>query len=100
METVLTRKAWVKPTRKLTEEEIQELIDNFDYDAYLKDFDEDADPEPMFDKYGNPSRDTLAGMYEDKHDLREKLTLEELFEQFDEWRAEVDEEENYIPRTV
>ena len=100
MEAALTRKAWVKPTRKLTKEEIDELVRDFDYEGYLADFDEDADPEPSYDEYGNPSRDTLAGMYEDMHNLGERLTLEELFEQFNEWRAEVDEERNYLPRTV
>ncbi len=78
MKTLLTRKAWEKPTRKLTDEEIQELVENFDYDAYLEDFDEDADPEPVYDRYGNPTRDTLASLYEDLHGLTTPVNLEEL----------------------
>ncbi len=79
MKTVLMRKAWEKPTRKLTDEEIQEIVENFDYDAYLEDFNEDADPEPVYDRYGNPTRDTFASLYESLHDLGEETTIEELF---------------------
>ena len=100
MESLKKRKAWVKPDHKLTKEEIDELVRDFDYEGYLADFDDNADPEPSYDKYGNPSRDTLANMYEDMHDLGERLTLEELFAECNEWRAEVDEERIYLPRTV
>ena len=31
---------------KLSEEEIEELLENFDYDTWLAEFDEDAEPEP------------------------------------------------------
>lgn len=98
MAETLTRKAWEKPTRKLTKEEIDELVRDFDYEAYLADFDEDADPEPSYDKYGNPSRDTLANMYEDLHGLGEAMTLEELFAEWDrmyyETASQVSKEED------
>ncbi len=79
MEEVLTRRSWVKPTRKLTDEEIQDLVKNFDYEAYLEDFDDDGEPEPIYDSYGNPTRDTIAAMYESLNDLGEEITIEELF---------------------
>ena len=84
MEATLTRKAWVKPTRKLTDEEIQELVENFDYDTYLADFDEDADPEPSYDIYGNPSRDTLAWLYEREHNISYPFSWDELDEILEE----------------
>lgn len=80
LKATLTRTArpWVKPTRKLTPEEIQELIETYDYDPAYED-DETREPEPIYDEYGNPSRDTIAAMYETLHGLCEEVTLEELF---------------------
>ena len=68
--------------RKLTDEEIRELIDNFDYDAWLEDYyndDDDAtEPVPVWDRFGNPTRDTIAAKYESEHGLTEPTTLEDL----------------------
>ena len=67
--------------RKLTDEEIRWLIDNFDYDAWLEDYyndDDDAEePEPVWDKFGNPTRDTIAAKYEAEHGIGEIMTVEE-----------------------
>ena len=84
MRSTLTRKAWEKPARKLTKEEIDELVRDFDYESYLADFDEDADPEPSYDEYGNPSRDTLAWMYERDHDISYPFSWDELDEILEE----------------
>ena len=94
MAETLTRKVWVKPTRKLTKEEIDELVRDFDYEGYLADFDEDADPEPSYDEYGNPSRDTLAWLYEREHGLTKGgfTTMEEFRNFLDEVREEADAE--------
>ncbi len=84
MADTLTRKAWVKPTRKLTKEEIDELVRDFDYEGYLADFDEDADPEPSYDEYGNPSRDTLAFLYEREHNISYPFSWDEVDEILEE----------------
>ena len=83
METVLerTHKKWVAPTRKLTAEEVEELIENYDYDPNWDDGidDDDYEIEPLYDKYGNPSESMIRSFYEDRHNLGEVVTLEELF---------------------
>lgn len=70
--------------RKLTKEEIDELVRDFDYESYLADLDEDADPEPSYDEYGNPLRDTLAWMYERDHDISYSFSWDELDEILEE----------------
>ncbi|MBQ3447738.1 MAG: hypothetical protein IJG37_08860 [Synergistaceae bacterium] len=96
MEEVLTRTArpWVQPTRKLTDEEIEELIETYDYDpAY--DQDEEREPEPMFDRFGNPTRDTIASMYEVRNGIHPHLmTLEEFHDWMNEVRTEAVDEMN------
>lgn len=81
MEAVLERKKWVAPTRKLTAEEVEALIENYDYDPNWDDGidDDDYEIEPLYDKYGNPSESMIRSLYEDRHDLSEVVTLEELF---------------------
>ena len=83
METVLERKKWVAPTRKLTAEEIEALIENYDYDPNwddgIDDDDDDCEIEPLYDKYGNPSESMIRSFYESRHGLGEVVTLEELF---------------------
>ena len=78
--------------RKLTDEEIEELIENYDYDPkYLDpDYDDGGDElEPVWDKYGNPTEATIRAMYEDRHDIgSEPMTLDELFA---EWKQNYEE---------
>ena len=95
MEAVLTRpKQSYKFDHKLTDEEVEELIENYDYDP-VYDQDEDREPEPMFDKFGNPTRDTIASMYEMRHGLGHgPFTLDGLFAEFQTWQEEADIEGN------
>lgn len=81
MEAVLERPkhVWVKPTRKLTEEEIRDLIDNYDYDPSVYDDDDDStELDPVYDKYGNPTESTIRAIYEGEHGITTPTTLEEL----------------------
>ncbi len=83
---------------KLTDEEIEELIENYDYDPKYLDPDYDdggTELEAVWDKYGNPTEATIRAMYEDRHDIgSEPMTLDELFAEWDEIRAEIDNERN------
>ena len=55
MEALLTRpKQSYKFDRKLTEEEIEELVENYDYDPAVYD-DGDFGDGILFDEYGNPT---------------------------------------------
>lgn len=78
--------------RKLTDEEIRELIDNFDYAAYEAEAyaDDSYEPGPIWDRYGNPTRDTIAAMYEDKHDIGDTLTWEEFCDELKELYEETE----------
>ena len=78
MDAVLDRPktSWVKPTRKLTEAEIEQLIENYDY-VYDEDDDSTA-LDPVYDAYGNPTESTIRAMYESRHGIGEETTLDEL----------------------
>lgn len=87
MEAVMTKpKQSYVFDHKLSDEEIRKLIDNFDYDAWLEDYynDEGTYPEPVWDKFGNPTRDTIAAKYESEHGIGESITFEEFCEELDE----------------
>ena len=84
MEAVITKpKQSYAFDHKLTDEEIEELIENYDYDPKYLDPDYDdggTELEPVYDKYGNPTEATIRAMYEDRHDLTEgPMTIDELF---------------------
>ena len=69
---------WVNPTRKLTDEEIEELIENYDYNPSIYDYDDGGDElDTVYDKYGNPTESTIRAMYESRHDIGEETTLDE-----------------------
>ena len=93
MDAVMTKKkqSYVFD-RKLTDEEIEELIENYDYDPKYLDPDYDdggTELEPVWDRFGNPTEATIRAMYESRHDIvSEPMTLDELFA---EW-AEIYEE--------
>ena len=78
MEEVMTRRKWVAPTRKLTAEEIQALVDNYDYDPNWDEEVGDDYSEPIYDRFGNPTESTIRAFYESEHGLCEEVTLEEL----------------------
>ena len=75
MEAVLERpKQKYKFNRKLTDDEIHELVENYDYDP-------DHYPDDggrIWDEFGNPTEATIYAMYEDKHNISEgTMTLDE-----------------------
>ncbi len=76
-------RAWVKPDRVLTDDEIEELIQTFDYESYEKEAygNDDYEPAPIYDRFGNPTRDTIAALYESRHDIGDDMTLEEFFDE-------------------
>ena len=89
--------------RKLTDEEIRELIDNFDYESYSAEVDGNDDyvPAPVWDKFGNPTRDTIAAKYEEEHGLIDgPMTIEEFFAELDALREEIDHETNRTDESV
>ena len=94
MEAVTTRpKQSYKFDRKLTAEEIQALVDNYDYDPSVYDSDDLGDG-VLFDKFGNPTEAMIRAMYEDKYDIGEEMTLDELFAEMDEIWNEAGNEEH------
>ena len=54
------------------------------YEEELFTEDEDYKPVPIFDKYGNPTPETLQAFYEVEHGLTETVTLEEFMAELDE----------------
>ena len=78
--------------RKLTDEEIEELIENYDYDPKYLDPDYDdggTELEPVWDKFGNPTEATIRALYEERHDIGTgPMTLYEFDAWLDELRAE------------
>ena len=97
MEAVTERKRQsCKFDRKLTDEEISQLIENYDYDPKYADpdyFDENEPDEPIWDEFGNPTEATIRAKYEALHDIGEgPMTLDE----FDGWLDELREEEGLL----
>lgn len=81
------KKAWVKPDHKLSEEEFEDILANWDYDPeYSDEYDEfnENGSRLLFDKFGNPTYGTFESIYETRHGLTEEVTLEELFAPYDE----------------
>ena len=68
------------------DEEVRELIDNFDYEAYEEETSyDDYVPAPVWDRFGNPTRDTIAAKYETEHDITEEtMTLDKFHDWLDE----------------
>ena len=82
MEEVLTRpKQSYVFDRKLTDEEIRGLVENYDYSPY---WDEDPDNnegdelDVLFDRYGNPTEPLIHAMYETENGLTTPTTLDEI----------------------
>lgn len=81
MGAILERKknTWTAPKRKLSEKEIEEILANWVYDPdYYDDDDDDSDvPAPLWDEYGNPTRESLDAMYEARHEIGYVMTVSE-----------------------
>ena len=90
MEAVLTKpKQSYVFDRKLTQDEIQALVDNYEYDPSIYDNEYDLGDGILFDKYGNPSEALIRSHYETEHGYTEgPFTLEEFDAELDKWRAE------------
>ena len=78
---------WVKPDHKLTHEEFEEILANWDYDpdydGRYEEYNENGLP-LINDEFGNPTYDTFNAIYETRNNLGEEVTLEELFAPYDE----------------
>ena len=84
MEAILTRpKQKYHFTRKMTDEEIGELIDNYEYTPDYED-----DNGAIWDEFGNPTEATIRAKYEVEHGLSDNMTLDEFFAELDELSAE------------
>ena len=83
MEAVLVRKKQsCLFDRKLTDEEIEEVLEHWDYDPSYYDDEDDGDvPAPIWDKYGNPTHETLDAMYEARHGIGYVMTVDEAIEE-------------------
>ena len=67
--------------RKLTDEEIHELVENYDY---TPDFEDDG---VLWDKFGNPTESMIRWTYERNHgldELSEPMTWEEFCDELQE----------------
>ena len=88
------RKQGYKFNRKLTDEEIARIIENYDYDPKYADpdyFDKTEPGEPGWDEFGNPTESTIRAKYEALHNIgTEPMTLDDLFA---EWRELYEETE-------
>ncbi|MBR1439300.1 MAG: hypothetical protein IJ587_12280 [Synergistaceae bacterium] len=86
MEAVLERpKTSFLFDRKMTDEEIEEILEHWNYDpSYYDDDDDSGMPAPVWDKYGNPTRETLDAMYESRHGIGYVMTVEEAIQEIHE----------------
>ena len=87
--------------RKLSDEEIHELVENYEY---TPDFEDDG---VLWDRFGNPTESMIRWTYERDHGLdevSEPMTLEEfgdwLEEVFAEAEAEMNDEAAGISRKI
>ena len=79
MEAVLERSKSCLFDHKLSDEELAEVLANWDYDPSYYDDEDDCDvPAPVRDRFGNPTRETLDAMYETEHGLTEPTAVEDL----------------------
>lgn len=97
MEAITQRpKQSYKFDRKLTDEEIERLIEDYEYTPEYED-----DGGAIWDKYGNPTEATIRAMYEGRHDIgTDPMTFDEFSSLLDEWREEANDEEADIPYVV
>lgn len=91
-----TKRAWVKPDHKLSPEEIEDILEHWDYDPeYGEEIEEcNENGVPLLDdEFGNPSYGSFEAMYEGRHGLTEgPMTMEEFGDWIQEVLAEADAE--------
>ena len=83
--------------RKLTDEEVHELVENYEY---TPDFEDDG---VLWDKFGNPTESMIRWKYEENHgldELSEPMTLEELAADWEQMLAEVEDEESRAAQQI
>ncbi len=97
MEAVMTKpavRAWVKPDHKLSEWEIEDILEHWDYDPeHAEEYEEcNADGTTLIDdEFGNPSYGSFEAMYEERNGLLAGPFMpDELFAEFNKWREEAD----------
>ncbi|MBQ4402454.1 MAG: hypothetical protein IJJ91_00465 [Synergistaceae bacterium] len=83
--------------RKLTDEEIHELVENYEYEPDVE------DNGVLWDRFGNPTESMIRWTYERNHgldELSEPMTLEELAADWAQMLEEVDDEESRAAQQV
>ena len=98
MEEVMTKpKQSYVFDRKLTDEEVHELVENYEY---RPDFEDDG---VLWDRFGNPTESMIRWKYEVNHgldELSEPMTLEELAADWEQMLAEVEDEESRAAQQI
>jgi len=95
--TAERKKVWERPARKMT---MEELWERFTYDPDYETGDL-ADDGAFYDRYGNPTYGTLCALYEKEHNIvSEPMTLDELFADWEQMLAEVDNEKSRTKQQV
>lgn len=88
MEVMTRKKQDYHFTRKLTDEEIEQLIGDYDYDMkYLDpDYVDENDDGALWDKFGNPTESMIRAKYEERNGIGrdESMTLGEFRAWLDE----------------
>ena len=83
--------------RKLTDEEIHELIENYEYDP--ENYPDDGGR--IWDEFGNPTEATICAWYESDHGITEgPFTPEEFDNILDGWRREADDEDSRLLNVI
>ena len=73
---------WKKPDHKLSPEEIEAILEHWDYNPDEAEQYEECNSKgiPLIDdRFGNPTYGTFEAMYEARHGIYYELTLDELF---------------------
>lgn len=90
--------AWKKPDHKLSHEEVEAILEHWDYDPEhgdeYEEYNENGIP-LLDDEFGNPSYGSFEALYEKRHNISYGLmTLDELYADWEQMLAEEDNEES------
>ena len=90
------KRKWVKPDHKLTHEEIEDILEHWDYDPeHGEEYEEynENGVALLDDKFGNPSYGSFEALYEKRHNIScGPMTLDEFGDWLDDVIAETDAE--------